>query len=61
MIACSVGLVVSTIVQRLDGYRVLTRGPNDSSLRLSLRASLMLMAIGGLACAWVGACAIVEL
>ncbi len=56
MIACSVGLIVSTIVQRLDGYRALTRRPTESSLRLSLKAMLMLMAVGGLSCAWVGAC-----
>ena len=34
MVTCSVGLVVSTIVQRLDGYRVLTRRRDDSSLQL---------------------------
>lgn len=52
----SVGLVLSTIVQLLDGYRALTRKPTESPLRLSLKAMLLLMGIGGLACAWVGAC-----
>ncbi len=56
LIAGSVGLIVSTIVQLLDGHRALTRKPTESPLQLNLKSMLLLMAIGGLACAWVGAC-----
>ncbi len=59
MIVASVGLIVSTVVQIFDGHRALTRKPSESPLKLSLQAMFVLMTIGGLACAWVGACLIV--
>ena len=47
-------LIVTTIVQRLDGYRALTRLSSESCLQLSLKSMLLLMQVGGMACAWVG-------
>jgi len=53
MIAVSVGPIVSTTVQLLDGYRALTRRPTESPLQLSLKSMLLLMSVGGITCAWV--------
>ncbi len=61
MITCSVGLVVTTIVQQLDGRRVLVRQPGSSPLQLSMKGTLLLMSVGGIACSWVTACIFVEL
>jgi hypothetical protein len=52
-VACSVSLIVFTIVQRLDGRRALTRQRGDSWLQLSLKSTLLLMGVSGIACAWV--------
>lgn len=54
MVFCSVFLVVSTLLQQVDGYRTLTRDPHHSPLRLSLRALLCITTLSGVAAAWVG-------
>ncbi len=54
-IAASVFLVLATLVARLDGYRVLTRARGESPWQLSLKSLMLLMSLGGIACAWVGA------
>lgn len=59
-VACSVVLVVTTIVQRLDGARALTRASKESRLQLSLMAMLLLIPIAGMACAWAGSFAMFE-
>ena len=51
--ACGVLLIITTIIQLLDGRRALTRLRGESRLRLSLKAMLILMQIGGMACVWI--------
>jgi hypothetical protein len=60
-VASSVALIVATLVLWLDGHRALTRQVGESPLRLSLRSMLLLMAVGGMACAWVGTYLFVDL
>lgn len=60
-IACNVLLIVTTIVQQLDGYRALTRSCGESPLQLSLKSMLLLMQVGVMACAWVGAHVFIDL
>ena len=60
-IACSVLLIVTTIVQQLDGHRALTRSCGESPLQLSLKWMLLLMQVAGMACAWVGAYVFIDL
>ena len=59
-IASSAFLCVAAIVQRMDGERALTRSRRESPLQISLRSLLILMAIAGLACAWVGTYTLVD-
>lgn len=60
-VACSVLLIVSTILERLDGHRALVRNRGESPVRLSLRSILLLMLVGGLVCAWAGTYLFLEL
>jgi hypothetical protein len=60
-VACSVLLIVSTIVERMDGHRALVRRRGEPPLRLSLKSTLLLMVLGGLACAWAGAYLVFDL
>lgn len=60
-LACSVLLVPISIVLRLDGCRALTRSSHESPLRLGLKSAILLMLVGGLACAWIGTYMLVDL
>jgi hypothetical protein len=60
-VASSVFLIFATIVERLDGHRALVRRRGEPPLRLSLKSMLLLMIIGGLACAWAGAYLVFDL
>ena len=46
-------LLLAAVVQWFDGDRALARRRGESPLQLNLKATLLLMLIGGVACAWI--------
>lgn len=59
-IAASVFLILATVVSLLDGRRALARRAGESPLQLSLKAMLLLMLLGGVACSWIGTFLVAE-